>query len=52
MKTRKGPAILTWISLISFLLVWFAIVCSSIYAGGGGEPAYKVVRWLAGLGPE
>jgi hypothetical protein len=52
MNTGRVAAFARWATVTSLLLVWFGIVCKSIYAGGGGESAYRFVRWLAGLGPE
>jgi hypothetical protein len=52
MKTGRMATFASWAALGGFLLVWLGIVCRNIFAGGGGEPAYRLVRWLAGLEPE
>jgi hypothetical protein len=58
MRTRRSATVsrpdqvLAFLFVTSFLMVWVGFFFVAVFAAGGADAAYALVRWLAGLGPE
>ena len=48
----KSGRVFSGAFVAAFFLVWFGSFFAFVYAAGGGDAAYAIVRWIAGLGPE